>query len=75
MAFSGVSEKNMTNMGPVIEPILTKMIACPRVGILKMILCSAARPRTENIYVNHFPGDHIASEFIFESLIHIFLNN
>ena len=37
----------MTNMDPVMEPIFTKMIPCPGVGILKMIPCSAARPRTE----------------------------
>ena len=29
------------------EPIFTKLIPCSGVGILKMILCSAARPRTE----------------------------
>ena len=37
----------MTNMDPDMEPIFTKMIPCPGVGILKMIPCSAARPRTE----------------------------
>ena len=34
-------------MDPVMEPIFTKMIPCPGVRILKMIPCSAARPRTE----------------------------
>ena len=29
-----------TNMDPVMEPIFTKMILCPGVGILKMISCS-----------------------------------
>ena len=37
----------MTNIDPVMETIFTKMIPCPGVGILKMIPCSAARPRTE----------------------------
>ena len=37
----------MANMDPVMGPILTIMIPCPGVAILKMIPCSAARPRTE----------------------------
>ena len=37
----------MTNMDPVMEPIFTKTIPCPGVGILKMIPCSVARPCTE----------------------------
>ena len=37
----------MTNMDPVMESIFTKTIPCPGVGILKMIACSAARPRME----------------------------
>ena len=47
MAINDLSESKMTNMDPVMEPIFTKMIPCPGVGILKMISCSAARPRTE----------------------------
>ena len=45
----------MTNMDPVMEPIFTKMIPCPGVGILKMIPCPAARPRTEK-YMSAPPG-------------------
>ena len=45
----------MTNMDPVMEPICTNMIPCPGVGILKMIPCSAARPRTEK-YTSTSPG-------------------
>ena len=37
------------------EPIFTKTIPCPGVGILKMIPCSAARPRTEE-YMSTPPG-------------------
>ena len=37
----------MTNRDPVMEPIFTKMMPCPGVGSLKMIPCSAARPRSE----------------------------
>ena len=37
----------MTNTDPVMEPIFTKTIPCPGVGILKVIPCSAARPCTE----------------------------
>ena len=48
----------MTNMDPVMEPIFTKMIPCPGVGILKMIPCSAARPRTEN-YMSTPPGRYV----------------
>ena len=49
MASNDLSESKMTNMDPVMEPIFTKMIPCPGVGILKMTPCSssAARPRTE----------------------------
>ena len=46
----------MTNMDPVMEPIFTKMIPCPGVGILKMIPCSAARPRTEKYMSTPPPG-------------------
>ena len=45
----------MTNMDPVMEPIFTKTIPCPGVGILKMIPCSAARPRAEK-YMSTPPG-------------------
>ena len=45
----------MTNMDPVMQPIFTKTISCPGVGILKMIPCSVARPRTEK-YVSTPPG-------------------
>ena len=43
-------------MDPVVEPIFTKMIPCPGVGILKMIPCSAARPRTEKYISAPPPG-------------------
>ena len=46
----------MTNMDPVMKPIFTKMIPCPGVGILKMIPCSAARPRTEKYMSTPPPG-------------------
>ena len=46
MAFNDLLESKMTNMDPVMELIFTEMIPCPGVGILKMIPCSAARPRT-----------------------------
>ena len=46
----------MTNMDPVMEPIFTKMIPCPGVGILKMIPCPAARPRTEKFMSTPPPG-------------------
>ena len=41
-------------MDPVMEPIFTKMIPCPGVGSLKMILCSVASPRTEK-YMSTLP--------------------
>ena len=41
----------MTDM----DPIFTKMIPCLGVGILEMIPCSAARPRTEK-YIE-YPTD------------------
>ena len=47
MASNDLSDSKLTNMDPVVEPIFTKMIPCPGVGILKMIPCSAARPRAE----------------------------
>ena len=47
MAWNDLSESKMANMDPVMEPIFTKMILCPGVGILKMTPSSAARPRTE----------------------------
>ena len=43
-------------MDPVVEPIFTKMIPCPGVGILKMIPCPAARPRTEK-YMSEGEGE------------------
>ena len=46
----------MKNMDPVMEPICAKMIPCPGFGILKMIPCSAARPRTEK-YMSTSPRD------------------
>ena len=53
----------MTNMDPVMEPIFTKMIPCPGVGILKMIPCSAARPRTEK-YMSTSPGVNFINAFL-----------
>ena len=47
----------MTNMDPVMEPIFTKMIPCPGVGILKMIPCSAVRLRTEKYTSTPPPRD------------------
>ena len=41
----------------VMEPIFTKMIPRPGVGILKMIPCSAARPCTEK-YMSTLPPDY-----------------
>ena len=55
----------MTNMDPVMEPIFTKTIPCPRVGILKMIPCSAVRPRTEKYeYLPRDVGDVFACHFM-----------
>ena len=53
---NNLSDSKMTNMDPVVEPIFTKMIPCPGVGILKMIPCPAARPRTEK-YMSTPPRD------------------
>ena len=60
MAYNDLSESKMTISTPygpcrVVEPIFTKMIPCPGVGLLKMIPCSAARPRTEK-YISAPPG-------------------
>ena len=49
-------------MDPVVEPIFEKMIPCPGVAILKMIPCTAARPRTEKYMSTSPPRDH--SEFV-----------
>ena len=49
------------------EPIFTKMIPCPGVGILKMIPCSAARPRTEK-YISAPPGLHAPGALFLEIL-------
>ena len=46
----------MTNIDPAMEPILTNMIPCPGVGILKMIPCSVTRPRTEKYMSTPPPG-------------------
>ena len=46
----------MTNVDPVMEPISTKMIPCPGVGILKMVPYSAARPGTEKYMSTPPPG-------------------
>ena len=56
MAENDLSESKITNMDPVMEQIFTKMISCPGVGILKMIPCSAARPRTEKYMSTPPPG-------------------
>ena len=58
MAENDLSESKMTNMDPFMELIFTKMIPCPGVGILKMIPCSAAHPRTEK-YMSTSPGDRL----------------
>ena len=52
----------MTNIDPVMEPIFTKIIPCPGVGILKMIPCSAARPRTEKYMSTPSPRDAFAPQ-------------
>ena len=49
------------HMDPVVEPIFTKMIPCPGVGILKMIPCSAGRPRTEKYISAPPPGYYLRS--------------
>ena len=54
----------MTNMDPAMEPIFTKMIPCPGVGILKMIPCSAARPRTEKYMSTPPPGTESVAAFV-----------
>ena len=54
----------MTNMDPVMEQIFTVMIPCPGVGILKMIPCSAARPRTER-YMSTPSPPGLKSSFLF----------
>ena len=46
----------MTKMNPVMEQIFTKIKPCPGAGILNMIPCSAARPRTENYMSTPPPG-------------------
>ena len=47
MASNDVSESKMTTMDLAMVLTLRKMIPCPGVGILKIVPCSAARPRTE----------------------------
>ena len=37
MAYRDISELKMTNMDPGMELILTKMIPCPAVRVLKMM--------------------------------------
>ena len=58
----------MTNMDPVMEPIFTKTIPCPGVGILKMIPCSAARPRTEKYMSTLPPGAYHRVQTLLNSL-------
>ena len=55
MAANDLSESKITNMNPVMEQIFTKMIPCPGAGNLKIIPCSAARPRIEK-YMSTSPG-------------------
>ena len=63
-----LSESKMTNMDPVMEPILMKMIPCPGVGILKMIPCSAARPRTEKYMSTPPPPGFDSADRLFQNV-------